>query len=431
MKIRKLTAAALAVMSAAYMLTGCGNSDSISSKAPESRADSIAESSADSKPAESAADTSEPEKQPETDEEWHQAMLKKSLVTVGDTAPIKKKTEKARSGEKVTVAYLGGSITEGVGAGDDLCYAKLSYEKFKERFGKDGGENVEYVNAGISGTPSRLGNLRLQRDVLSHSPDICFIEFAVNDSMDEDCQAAYESIVRDLIEHDCAPVLLFSVTAADYSAQDYMKKIGEYYGLPMISYCDALRYMFENNRMTWKDFSSDQSHPNKKGHALVAEMIDHYFEKAAGTDTEAHAYPDSPLSIMIQQGMTMLENDAIEPVSLGSWKKGSAVQHFQNGWTYDPDGDNEPLIFKFKGKFAHLVYKEVKSGAFGDLHIKITCDGEPYDEKTVKTVTNNGFGNPQITLLGMQASEKEYTVEISMEKGSEDQNGEILAIAHN
>ena len=71
--------------------------------------------------------------------------------------------------------------------------------------------------------------------MLSKSPDICFMEFAVNDSSDEDCQAAYESIVRDLTENGVAVVLLFSVTEADYSAQDYMKKIGQYYNLPMIS----------------------------------------------------------------------------------------------------------------------------------------------------------------------------------------------------
>ena len=421
---KRMTAAAAIVMSVC-LLAGCGSGES--SSVTESRADvsSAAESAAESN-AESV-----PEKLPETDEEWHRAMIEKSLVTLGDTGPVRRKIEKAKAGEKVTVAYLGGSITEGVGGGDELCYAKVSFDKFKERFGKDGGNNISYVNAGISGTPSYLGNLRLERDVLSHGPDICFVEFAVNDSSNEDCQASYESIVRELLEHDCAPVLLFSVTADDYSAQDYMKNIGEYYGLPMISYCDALRFMFENGRMKWEDFSDDKSHPNVSGHALVAEMIDSYFGKAAGTETEARAYPPQGMSVMIQQGMKLLENGDIEPVSLGSWKEGSTVAHFNNGWTYEPDTGNEPLVFKFKGKFAHLVYKEVKTGKFGDLKVKITCDGEPYDEKQIKTVTSGGFGNPQTALLGMQVSETEYTVEISMAQGSEDKKGEILAIAHN
>lgn len=56
------------------------------------------------------------------------------------------------------------------------------------------GDNVQYVNAGLSGTPSKLGILRLDRDVLAYEPDICFIEFAVNDGTETDYQNAYESI---------------------------------------------------------------------------------------------------------------------------------------------------------------------------------------------------------------------------------------------
>lgn len=138
------------------------------------------------------------------------------------------------------------------------------------------GDNVQYVNAGLSGTPSKLGILRLDRDVLAYEPDICFIEFAVNDGTETDYQNAYESIVRTLLQKNITPVLLFSVTENDHSAQDYMKQIGEFYHLPMISYCDALRYLFANNRMTWKDFSDDQSHPNDEGHKLVASMVDYY-----------------------------------------------------------------------------------------------------------------------------------------------------------
>ena len=266
--------------------------------------------------------------------------------------------------------------------------------------------------------------------MLDHEPDICFIEFAVNDGTDADYQAAYESIVRTLLEKDVAVVLLFSVTADDYSAQDYMKQIGTAYQLPMISYCDALRFMFENNRMTWKDFSNDKSHPNVNGHALVAEMVDHYFDEAAAAESvEAPAMP-AQLNSMCDVGITLLENDAITPESTGSWTEGSTVASFTKGWTYDPEGGNEPLVFKFKGKFGYLVYKEVGSGSFGTLHVKVSCDGEVYDEKDITTVTSGGWGNPQVSLLALQVEEKEYEVEITMAAGSEEMQGEILAVAH-
>ena len=417
MAIKRFLALAAAIALSSFVLSSCGGSDS-----------SAAGSSAAPAAASEASSGSEPEKLPETDEEWHSAMLSKSLVTLGATAPIQQKIAKAQAGEEVTVAYLGGSITEGISAGESRCYARLSYEYFAEKFGN--GDNVKYVNAGLSGTPSILGNLRLQRDVLDHEPDICFIEFAVNDGTDADYQAAYESIVRTLLEKDVAVVLLFSVTADDYSAQDYMKQIGTAYQLPMISYCDALRFMFENNRMTWKDFSNDKSHPNVNGHALVAEMVDHYFDEAAAAESvEAPAMP-AQLNSMCDVGITLLENDAITPESTGSWTEGSTVASFTKGWTYDPEGGNEPLVFKFKGKFGYLVYKEVGSGSFGTLHVKVSCDGEVYDEKDITTVTSGGWGNPQVSLLALQVEEKEYEVEITMAAGSEEMQGEILAVAH-
>lgn len=49
------------------------------------------------------------------------------------------------------------------------------------------------MNAGLSGTPSKLGILRLDRDVLAYEPDICFIEFAVNDGTETDISGTLTS----------------------------------------------------------------------------------------------------------------------------------------------------------------------------------------------------------------------------------------------
>lgn len=90
--------------------------------------------------------------------------VQRSFLSLGNTCRLENKLSKALQGEKITVAYLGGSITEGVGGTPDTCYAKLSFDYIAENYGK--GDNVEYVNAGVSGTPSILGNLRVQKDVL-------------------------------------------------------------------------------------------------------------------------------------------------------------------------------------------------------------------------------------------------------------------------
>ena len=396
----------------AAMAGGCGSKEPSQSE-PQSE--------------QSQVSAQESEKLPTTPEEWHDAMISKSLVSYGNTSKMQEKIKKAQSGEKVTIAYLGGSITEGISAGPSDCYAMLSYEHFAEKYGTSG--NVDYVNAGLSGTPSKLGILRLQRDVLQYEPDICFIEFAVNDGTDAQYQNAYESIIRDLCKNDVAVVLLFSVTAEDYSAQDYMKTLGEYYDLPMISYCDALRYMFENGQMKWEDFSDDQSHPNTEGHQLVAEMVDNYFDTVTDITAEEYAFPEEPYTSAMEQGARLLENDTLVPDSMGSWTEGTTISRFNNGWSYVAGEGNEPFRVTLSGKFVYIIYKEVSQGNFGPVDIKVTSGGETVKELTLDPTDPSGWGNPQICNLVMDVSEKEYEIEIKMADGAEENAMEILAFA--
>lgn len=238
---------------------------------------------------------SETENAPETPEEFHKAMVDRSLYSLENTSRLKAKMEQARSGERTAIAYIGGSITEGVGANAASCYARLSYEFFRDTYGT--GDNVEYINAGLSGTPSNLGVLRLERDVLGAKPDIVFVEFAVNDGQDDIAKESYESLVRTVLEQDNAPavVLIFNVIESGYTAQAHMKEIGEHYGLPMVSAADALTPEFEEGRMTWKEYSNDQSHPNTEGHKLLCEFIANLFSSAANNpDNGEYSLPAAP-----------------------------------------------------------------------------------------------------------------------------------------
>ena len=95
MNTKKMLAVLVSVAMCGAAFAGCGNN------ADSSKAESKAESS-----------SSQVEKMPETDEEWTQAMYDKAMVSYGNTSMMQNVIKKAQSGEKVTVAYLGGSITE-------------------------------------------------------------------------------------------------------------------------------------------------------------------------------------------------------------------------------------------------------------------------------------------------------------------------------
>ena len=67
-------------------------------------------------------------------------MIKNSLVYRGDVSRIETALKKAQEGQDITVAFLGGSITQGCNAtSHDNCYAYKTYLWFKETF-----SNVKY-----------------------------------------------------------------------------------------------------------------------------------------------------------------------------------------------------------------------------------------------------------------------------------------------
>ena len=57
-------------------------------------------------------------------------MLQKSLVQTGNVRRLKRAMQRAKQGEDVTVAFIGGSITQGAGAIpiNTMCYAYRAFE---------------------------------------------------------------------------------------------------------------------------------------------------------------------------------------------------------------------------------------------------------------------------------------------------------------
>ncbi|MDD7428853.1 MAG: SGNH/GDSL hydrolase family protein, partial [Oscillospiraceae bacterium] len=143
---------------AAVMLCGCGSTDDPSGETAPAESFEVTQITEETAAAEETTT-----KAPETEEEFHAAMINRSLLSKGNNYRMKKVIEKLKNGEKTTFAYLGGSITEGVGASPVTCWAKLSFDGICEMFGNT---NSEYINAGLSGTPSVLGNIRAERDIL-------------------------------------------------------------------------------------------------------------------------------------------------------------------------------------------------------------------------------------------------------------------------
>ncbi len=202
---------------------------------------------------------------------------------------------KARNGERLTVAFIGGSLTWGARASDPqkTSYRALIGQKLEDAYP---GAHFKFLDAAIGGTGSQLGVFRLQRDVLAHKPDLVFLDFTLNDNADittPDTLAAYESLVRRIIGEGNCPVVQMFLAAKLMVEAGTTDKMARYHANRKIveAYStgegDAITLM--QNRWkageldldkVWPPEAFDVTHPYDPGYALYAEAGWAGFQKA-------------------------------------------------------------------------------------------------------------------------------------------------------
>lgn len=370
---------------------------------------------------------------PSTYDEWLNNAKIESLTSLGNTNRLKGVIERARKGEELTIAYIGGSITEGDHL--DTCYAARSYRYFCEQFAKNGEEQITYVNAGISGTPSVLGSLRVESEVLAYDPDIVFIEFAVNDGGEEEYKDAYECLIRECLEYESKPavILLFARMEAGWTSQDWKKEIGAHYDLPMISYADGITYLFDNNVMQWSDFSNDYAHPHAEGNALVNEFISYFYDEVDRLPAQGEAEPAMPERMyagFYENAHLIQRVNDYKPTDKGSWRNSSSGFHYDKGWTKAYDDTNDPLAIEFTGKNAYVLYPTSGNQTFGTLVAKVYFNGELVATKEFNEYADGGWMCPSVGTLYRSPTAGEYRIEFTVPAGEERSDVQVLAVAY-
>jgi lysophospholipase L1-like esterase len=182
---------------------------------------------------------------------------------------------KARRGEEICVAAIGGSITAGGLQTKDPKnrYVARVAAWFSQSFPQ---AKVRFVNAGIGGTNSLYGAMRVQRDVLSKQPDLVIVEYAVNDNHPVPMfWASYEGVLRQILRAPQQPavVQLFFMQRKGENAQESQHMLGRHYDLPMVSFRDAWWPEIYSGRVQWETMYADVVHPNDTGHILASELL--------------------------------------------------------------------------------------------------------------------------------------------------------------
>lgn len=155
------------------------------------------------------------------DDQVLDAAIARSVVSQGDTARLQRALDKARRGEPVTVAVIGGSITAGAKASSrEKNYGSLLADWCRKNFP---GANIELVNAGIGATGSNYGALPAQRDLLARRPDFVVIEYGVNDGNSQAPAETLEGLIRQVLKQPNQPavVLMFMMNRQGGNAQEW------------------------------------------------------------------------------------------------------------------------------------------------------------------------------------------------------------------
>ena len=358
-------------------------------------------------------DNSEWDSYIETDSPQVQEFHQNAIYQMGDTSRIREKIAKAQRGEKVTIAYIGGSITEG--GRTDTCYAAQSYKYFADTFGT--GNNVSFINAGMSGTSSVVGLLRSQNDILNNSPDVIFVEFSVNDHPGESYEKSFEGLVRKCLEQPNSPavIILINRSKGGYSSQSQMVKVGEHYNVPVISMDNALTKAFSSGLYTTDDYYTDEYHPHAQGAKLISDCIAYYYRQALKSVNKTGEYSIPTTCIY---GSDYSDADIVSPENLsgfnsGSFTRGNGYGTLPYALTNSKNG-NTPITFSTEGKGIILVYKANASGMGA---VNVTVNG-----KTTKINGNKQYtwGGPDADIAYMQDESGKLDVTISMDNASQD-----------
>ncbi len=391
-------------------------------------------------------------------------------ANIANNYRLKRVIDKMKNGEETTIAYMGGSITVGENASlkdedsHQKGYAYYSYEWLRRTYDKE--NKSEFINASISGTGSEIGIVRAQEDVLDHSPDLIFIEFAANNGSTDLYKQTYESLIRKCLtlENNPAVILLFSCTYYSLNgAETYMSQIGNHYALPMYTFNKALRSICTpyNNKQDktgdeiWNAFSDDGTHPNDNGHQLYAKGLCYFLRNLITRDSdEEPTLPDDPSKPGYDKYQSLEyynnKNSSAVVKSLGSFVAAdtatpstslqSDVTAFQNGWKKTDTTSNEAMSIEVSAKNFILIYEAGNSSVSGDpkgniivsyvnkndasdageltWDVSKTAKQEKSGSTEITDQSSNGWENPVGILIFDKDVVDTYVITIKMENNA-------------
>ena len=293
----------------------------------------------------------------------YEVHAEKGWVNRGNLYRMKELMRRAERGDRLTLAFLGGSITQGsVSTQYTNCYAYRVFDWFVRRFPKTA---FTYVNAGVGGTTSQFGVSRVDEDVLLYKPDFVIIEFSVNDDNTDFYQETYEGLVRKVYGNVYAPAVLLVHNVfydTGVSAEEKHRAVGAYYKLPSVSMKSTIYQEVASGAIPNREITPDDLHPNSAGHELVAEVISDCLDKIymqRWENEEPYSMPE-PLTANAYANARRYQNHNSNPECKGFVPDFTLKKYvndmFRCGWTASEKGAS--ITFEVEGTEIAVQYRK-------------------------------------------------------------------------
>ncbi len=338
--------------------------------------------------------------------------------------------------KKLTVAYFGGSVTVGHAASDRAKYSwrALTTQWLAENFPE--AEVVE-INSAIGASGSHLGAFRVQRDIISHNPDLLFVEYSINDCYNGETEGTaaenYEAIVRQvrkaLPECDIVNIYITDSGRAsgggDFAIKTAYEKVAQAYDISSLDVGKALitkKFLRGTQSTDWNKYFTDIVHMTDAGFAEYAKVIAEYLagELVFGekSETKAHALPEKvsenaerELQYILARE-DMLKNSKGFTFEKGTFEGGTVPKY--EGYLKTTSADNS-LTFTFTGTELSLFMSSYTSGT-----VTYEIDGKKW------RADRNSMNNPFPIVKNLEYGEHTITMQFGFKDSTTANIGAFL-----
>ncbi|KAJ3718514.1 hypothetical protein C8R42DRAFT_629851 [Lentinula raphanica] len=231
--------------------------------------------------------------------------LARSRAYEGSNARLKRVLRKLRSGQKIKIGIVGGSVSKGHGLQSrrdnySYIYAQYVREMFAEATSSNATNvEVELINGSVSGTITQYMETCF-REHIPEDVDLVIIELAINDQRLEYLAQGYEHLIRSIFALPQRPaVISVQVMALMFPTitmgGDLHTAVAEYYDTSIISIRNVLLpHILRSTQQKPSDNSLedywfghdivggiDLRHVGKNGHRMLADLLYSYTSRVA------------------------------------------------------------------------------------------------------------------------------------------------------